>query len=429
MHVINLEETVVENVLGRIDFFKTINFLRSLVKIPSYLGQEEEKADFIAMQMERIGLEIIEIPLVDSVSWRRRNVLGVLKGKGGGTTLMVCAHIDTHWPREDQLYPHDGVIKDGKIFGVGTGDSHGNMAAFFGAIDAIIKSNVELKGDLIFAATAGELGYKSGAKALVDSGIKADMCIEGDWGCLDQVTVVHTGKAEVEIRTKGEPFTLISAMSERTGMKPVNAVAAMNTIINNLQRMVKEEPYFHQKHPLLPGEGAGFELGPIIGGSVGYGLPTNPAGCTIGKPIIYGQARPPPTWCKLRVGARYWPSQTAKEFTDLVKKWAEKAKEEHPSANIEVELYLNHDNTPFEVSPETKVVKILKKAVTQIIGKEPKNGFCVCSGEVPIYQKAGMECVMYGPNFRGGTSDEHITIEELTKLTRVYTVAILEACT
>ncbi len=48
--------------------------------------------------------------------------------------------------------------------------------------------------------------------------------------------------------------------------------------------------------------------------------------------------------------------------------------------------------------------------------------------ELPFYQRAGMECAMYGPNYRAGSSDEHITIEELTNLTKAYTVAILEAC-
>jgi acetylornithine deacetylase len=420
-----MDRETVEKVLGKIDFPKTLSILRSLVKIPSYLGQEGEKADYVSMQMERLGLEVYEMPLTTGDPWRRRNVIGTLRGKGGGRDLMVCAHLDTHWPKEDQLYPHEGVVKDGKIYGVGTGDSHGNLAAFFGAIDAIMRSDVELRGDLIFAATVDELGHKLGAKMIADSGIKADMCIEGDVGHLDEVCIVHTGKVEVEIVTRGQSQFVIGAHAERTGMRLVNAVAVMNAVINNLQRMVREEQYFHVRHPLLPGEGAGFELGPIIGGSVGYGLPTNPAGHT---PGAYGLARPPPTWCRLRVGCRYWPGQTAEEFVNLVRKWAERAKEEHPGAIIEVNPYLDDGNTPFEISPEAEVVKLLKRAAKYVIGKEIRNGSCVCSGELPFYQRAGMECAMYGPNYRVGSSDEHITIEELMNLTKVYAVAILEAC-
>lgn len=416
----------VDEVLSKMDRSKLITILRNLIKIPSYLGQEEAKADYVAHELERLGLEVIEMPLSTADAWRRRNVLGILKGDGGGKSLMICAHLDTHSPVEGQFSPHEGIIKDGKIYGVGTGDSIAPMAAFLGAIDTIKKSGVLLKGDLIFAGTVDELGHKQGAQMIIESGIKADMCIEGDVGNPLEIYICHTGKAELEIRTKGYTGYLVGAWAERSGLKAVNAVISMNKIINYLFRMVEEEPYFHKKHPLLPGEGAGLYIGPIIGGSVGYGLPTRIPGKGPGP---YGLALPAPTWCRLRVGVRYWPGQTSEEFIDLVKKWVNKAKAEDPSLEAEVELYLDGLNTPWEISSNAEIVNILRRSVKYVWGKQPKLTGMISSGELPFYKRAGMQGVWYGSNMRCNTPDEHVTIEELTNMCKVFTLSILETCT
>jgi len=421
-----MEKEEIDEVLSKISKPKVISYLRNLVKIPSYLGREAEKADYVAHELERLGLEVIEMPLSTIDPRGRRNVLGILRGNGTGKSLMICAHLDTHWPIEGQLFPHEATIKDDKIYGVGTGDSMTPIASFLGAIDAIRRAGVSLKGDLIFAATADELGHKMGARVMMESGLKADMCIEGDVGNALELCCCTVGKAELEIRTKGYTGFIIGALAERAGMKSVNAVVSMNKIINHLQRMVKEEPYFHQKHPMLPGEGAAFYIGPIIGGSVGYGLPTIEPGTSPGQ---HGLAIPPPTWCKLRVGVRYWPGQTSKEFVDMVKKWVDKAKVEDPSIEAEVEVYLDDYNTPWEASLDSEVIRVMRRAVKHVIGEEPKPCGIVATGEMQYYAKAGMRCVGYGTvPLRINVVDEHVTVDELITQCKVYTAAMLYAC-
>lgn len=404
-----------------IDESQVLNNIRNLVKIPSYLGQEEEKANWMAEKLDRMGLKVTEIPLPTDDSHQRRNVLGKIETEGKNPTLFCCAHLDTHWPQKNQLYPHKGVMKDGKIYGVGSGDSHGPLAAFLGAIDAIQKSNLELEGDLIFGATVDELGHKLGAKAIADSSLKADMCIMGDAGYPLKIWGYHTGKIEVEIRTRGESGFLTEATSERMFKKSSNAVVSMNKIMNYLSNMVEEETYFHQTDPHFPGEGAGYYTGPIMGGSVGYGLPTMEPGKNKGQ---HGLASPPPTWCKLRVGARYWPGQTPEEFLNLIKKWVNKAKEKDPSIEAEVVQYLDEGNTPWECDPASKVVTTLKESVETVHEQEAQLIGYTNSLELPFYQRAGMECIGYGASFRVGSKNEHITVKELMDMCRVFTLSI-----
>ena len=414
-------------VLSQVDELKLITICRNLVKIPSYLGQEEAKADYVANELRNFGVEVVEMPLPGGDPPERRNVLGILRGNGTGKSLLTGAHLDTFEPADGQLYPHDGVIEDGKIYGKGTGDSHANLAAFMEAMDTIKRSGVKLKGDLIFAATADELGFKNGAKAILDSGVKADMCIWGDASESPlNIYVCNTGKVEVEIRTSGAAEFPIAAAGERFRLKTVNAVVSMYKLINYLFRMADEEPYFHKKHPLLPGEGAGFYIGPIIGGSNGPGDPTRRAGPA---PGTFGLAIPVPTWCRLRVGSRYWPGETAEEFVALVRKWIDKARVDDPSITAEAECYLDHGNVPFETSPDTEIVDILRRSIKYVHGKEPKLAGYIASGEITFYSQAPMDCVWYGCNMRIRTRDEHVTIKELTDLCKVYLITIMEVCT
>lgn len=416
----------VDEVIAKLDTGKVISLLRSLIKIPSYIGEEEAKADFVARELERMGLEIIEMVLPTTDSHRRRNVLGVLRGNETGRNLMVCAHLDTHWPVDGQFSPHEAVLKDDKIYGVGTGDSLTPMAALLVAVDTVKRCGVPLKGDLIFAATVDELGHKQGAQMIAESGMKIDMCLEGDVGAPLDVFICHTGKVEVEIRTKGWSGFLVGAFSERTGRKTVNAVVSMNKIINALLEMKEEDPYFQVSHPLLSGTGAGLHIGPIIGGSVGFGLPTRPPGRGPGQ---HGVTIPLPTWCKLRVGGRYWPGQTAQGFVDAVTNWVDKTIAEDPSIEAEIELYLDNDITAWETSEDAEAVQIAKRAVKYVHGQEPKMAGMIASFELPFYARAGMDCVSYGGNTRCNSPDEHTTVKELLDLTKVYIAFIMEACT
>jgi acetylornithine deacetylase len=416
-----------DKILSQMDVPKLITYERNLVKIPSYLGEEEAKADYVAKELERIGAEVYEMPLPTEDPPRRRSVIGILRGDGTGRTLLTGAHLDTHAKKEGQLHAHDGVIEDGKIYGVGTGDSHPGLAAIMEAMDTIKRSGVQLKGDVIFVADADELGHKYGAKLVLDSGVKADMCIWCD-ASEDPINmyVCNTGKVEVEIRVKGTYDFILSAFAERKAMKAVNAVVCMHKIMDYLFQMQKEEPYFHKKHPLLPGEGAAFYIGPIIGGSVGYGDPTRKAGVGPGP---FGLAVPMPTWCRLRVGARYWPGETAEEFVAVVNKWVDKAKADYPSAEIEVECYLDDGNVPWEISPDAEVVDVLGRCIKYVHGKEPKCAGFIASGDQVFYSQAPMESIWYGCNMRVGRADEYVTVKELSDLCKVYVTAIMEVCT
>lgn len=266
----------IDEVIGKIDNFKMVSILRNLVRIPSFTGEEKRKADYVAKEMERLGLEGIETYI--DYPKGRRNVLGIMRNDGGGESLMLCAHLDTRFPREQEQFTKFETRMEGDmIYGNGTGDSMSPMAAIFGAFDAVKRAGVKLKGDIILLASADEMCFKEGALLLEENGITVDKCLIGEATDLD-IGIVHTGKAELEIKTVGKTGYEIGVYAERMGQEVINAILSMNTIINYLRQMVKEALYFQKTHPLLPGKGAALNVGTIIGGGTGDGDPTRRPG-------------------------------------------------------------------------------------------------------------------------------------------------------
>lgn len=417
---------VEKHVFDFIDRFRLMTFAGNLIRIPSYLDEEEKKCDYLTKEMKAIGLETTEVIVGPSVN--RRNVIGIRRGAAlpDHPAIVCAAHIDTHWPQESQKdIAHTARVSEGKIYGVGAGDSMAPMASFLSAFDALERAGIRLKRSAGIIATVDELGAKSGAQILQNYGFTADMCLIGEQTDME-IGVVHTGKVEVEVVVEGQAPSLLQGHAERLGLKVGNAVTEMVHVINSLEHMVAVESFFHQKHPLLPGEGAAFYVGPIIGGNTGYGSPTR--GPDIGSDR-QGLAVPSPTWCKVRVGARYWPGQTSEEFVSLVKTWAERAIVDNPSIKVRINCYLDHGNVPVETNPNCRIVEILRSAINEVTGRQPKLIGSIYSTEGPFFQRMGTEVAWCAPGvMRVGSAREHVTIEELETYTKIYLAAILKAC-
>ncbi|PLR77264.1 acetylornithine deacetylase [Bacillus sp. V3-13] len=108
------------------------------------------------------------------------NVVGVLKGAGGGRSLILNGHIDVVPPgdRNDWLHdPFSGSIDGGKLFGRGATDMKGGSVALLLAMEAIVSCGLSLKGDVIFQSVIEEESGGAGTLAAVLRGYKADGAI------------------------------------------------------------------------------------------------------------------------------------------------------------------------------------------------------------------------------------------------------------
>ncbi|WP_251552329.1 peptidase [Neobacillus muris] len=105
------------------------------------------------------------------------NFVAVLKGVGGGRSIILNGHIDvvpvgdvSSWERD----PFSGWIESGKLYGRGATDMKGGTVALLMALESIVAAGVKLKGDLIFQSVIEEESGGAGTLAAVLRGYKAD---------------------------------------------------------------------------------------------------------------------------------------------------------------------------------------------------------------------------------------------------------------
>lgn len=172
---------------------KGIKLLQKLVQEDSMRGNESRAQAIVIEKCRRLGFsldiwEIGEEKLVnhpDFCSDRKNfsgnpNVVGVLKGSGGGKSMILNSHIDVVPPGDRNDWKNDpfsGHIEEGKLYGRGATDMKGGTVAMLLALEAIISSGIKLKGDVIFQSVIEEESGGAGTLAAVLRGYKADGAI------------------------------------------------------------------------------------------------------------------------------------------------------------------------------------------------------------------------------------------------------------
>jgi len=130
----------------------------------------------------------------------RPSVVGVLKGTGGGRSLMLNGHLDTVGIM-GMPNPFSAEIRDGRLYGRGSEDMKGGLAASFGAVKAIVDRGIALGGDLVVATVADEEHASLGTADIVSR-----YCVDG--AIVTEATNIelctaHKGFAWLEVETLG----------------------------------------------------------------------------------------------------------------------------------------------------------------------------------------------------------------------------------
>jgi acetylornithine deacetylase len=109
----------------------------------------------------------------------RPNLIAKIPGDGDGRSLLFSGHIDTVTaPGKWRESPLSGSIRGGRLYGRGAWDMKGGLAAHFGALMALAKARMRLKGDLLAESVVDEeWAGGGGTLAARLSGITADACV------------------------------------------------------------------------------------------------------------------------------------------------------------------------------------------------------------------------------------------------------------
>jgi acetylornithine deacetylase len=110
---------------------------------------EVEIASFVAGWSRDAGLEVE----VDHPAPGRPSVVAVARGRGGGASLMLNAHLDTVGV-EGMPSPFSPVVRDGRLYGRGAYDMKASLAACLLAATRVASEG--LAGDVLVTAVADE---------------------------------------------------------------------------------------------------------------------------------------------------------------------------------------------------------------------------------------------------------------------------------
>jgi acetylornithine deacetylase len=230
-------DDVCRRVLDEVDTHADAMFgiLRQLVEIPSISGTdaENEAIAVTARIFADHGLEVDHWPIpLDEITARpdfpgvevdRKEAwgcVGRLTGRRSGTgdapALMFNGHVDVVPPGDLEQWttdPFEARVDGGRLYGRGACDMKAGLVAALWATDAIRRSGVQLRGDVVVAAVLGEEDGGLGTYSTLARGWTADACVIPEPTGLDLVPanagaltfrVVVPGKAaHASRRTEG----------------------------------------------------------------------------------------------------------------------------------------------------------------------------------------------------------------------------------
>jgi acetylornithine deacetylase len=179
-----------------------VRLLKELVAIDSVnpslvpgASGEAAIAQAIAVHLRRAGLDVE----LQEAAPGRPNVIGVLEGRERGRSLMLCGHIDTVGV-EGMTAPFDPIERDGRLYGRGSQDMKGGVAAMIDAVRVLAGGGLPA-GRVIVAAVVDEEYASIGADALV-SRWRADAAVVTEPTDL-RIAIGHKGFAWFDIVTRG----------------------------------------------------------------------------------------------------------------------------------------------------------------------------------------------------------------------------------
>src|SRR5438445_2153998 len=355
--------------------------------VPSGSG-EAAIAAFVASWLRDTGLEVSVIEPMRG----RPSVVGVLRGSGGGRSLMLNAHMDTVGAggMKSAFTPE---ARDGRVYGRGAYDMKASLAAIM--TTASKARSLKLKGDLIITAVADEEVASTGTSAVLEfpSPHRGEGQGEGrgkfhaDFGIVTEPTelklcLAHKGFVWLEVETTG-----VAAHGSRADLG-VDAIAHMGRILTGVQDL-SERLRRGPRHGLL---GTGSIHASLIEG--GQEMSTYPARCVA------------------KLERRTVPGEDGASVLREV----EELSPPHSLGRARVGARVLLERPPSEVAADHP----LSRAVARAAGDPVIIGVAYWM-DMALLNAAGIPCVAFGPEGAGEHADvEWVDVASVQRCIEVY---------
>ena len=377
---------------------QVVELCQKLIQQQSYSGHEDGVAGVLKEELPKLGFDSVTID-------KYGNVIGCIKGKRPGKKLLFDGHIDTVPVTDEtewQYPPFAAEIHDGKIYGRGTSDMKGAVAAFVSAAaNFAADTDKDFAGELYVAGVVHEECFEGVAAREISAAVKPDYVVIGEASTLN-LKVGQRGRGEIVVETFGKPCH--SANPE----KGINAVYKMAKVIEAIRTL---EP---THHPVL-GDGI-LELTDI-------------------KSAPYPGASVVPEYCRATYDRRLLVGETKESVLEPIQKLMDQLMAEDPQLKVKVSYAVGEElcYTGNHIQGERffpgwlydeneEFVQDVKKEL-ESMGYTPSiTQYNFCTNGSHYAGEAGIKTFGIGPSQENlaHTVNEYIEIDQLTKVTDCY---------
>jgi len=230
----------------KIDFMSKMNIsesdvipiLKKLVQIKTENppGKTIEAANYLEEEFQKVGIE----SRIQEYFEGKANIIAEFGD--GKDTIILTGHLDTVPAGDEKKWkfpPFEAKEHEGRIYGRGSTDMKGAVAAFVAVMKKLKENQVKLNQKIIFLGTADEEIGMDGALVAKNSGIMegCSFLIIGEPTEL-QVGIAEKGTLWVKIKVKGE------SAHGSTPHLGINAIEAAAQLIQKMKEIIPE--YEHE---------------------------------------------------------------------------------------------------------------------------------------------------------------------------------------
>lgn len=349
---------------------------------------ETEIARYVAAWLERAGVAVS----IQETAPGRPNVIGRVRGRSAGRTLMLNAHMDTVG-YAGMTSPLDPRIEGNRLYGRGAFDMKGSLAAIMLTAAKLVADPPE--GDVLLTAVTDEEFASIGTDAIVRD-YRADGAIVTEPSELE-LCVAHKGFAWVEIETSG-----VAAHGSLPD-EGVDAITMLAPVLEGIQAL-GDLLRAGEPHPLL---GTGSLHASLIEG--GVELSTYPERAL------------------LSVERRTIPGETTEIIDQQFQSILDSARKSWPNFNASYRRIFTRN--AYEADLESPIFQIVAAEAERLLGKPPAVTGAFGWMDSSILGDAGIPTVIYGPGGAGAHAiEEWVDLDDCEHCVALYVATAKEFC-
>ena len=402
-------------------FEQQLDFLASLVRIPSLRCHEAPAQDFMAeayrsrgYAVDRWLLSLSDIEHLEgyspaTVSYENAwNVVGTHRPRDKkGRSLILNGHIDVVPEGPHDMWsgpPFEPLIRDGWMYGRGAGDMKAGLVANLFALDALVRAGWQPAAEVYLQSVIEEECTGNGALACLQRGYRAEAAIitEPTGDCL---SIAQVGVIWLQVEVRGRPA---HAAYAGEGFNAIEAIRKITEALHELEARwnAKGHPlYQDNEHPL------NFVVSKVEGGDWTSSVPS---------------------WCRFDVRIGIYPGADVEDCREEVERVImEAARADSFLANNPPRLTYHGFLAPGYTLPrETAAEETLAACHLRATGESLRDISLTALTDARffgLYQ--GIPALVYGPEARDIHGiDERVNLASICSVTQTVALFIADWC-